>query len=100
MVSILMNELDNSARLKTADVLFQIFTSVRVGNFKEENTSFHKLVTDLLKLGVRRNEIVHSLYYNWITEHGESGLIRQTQNYVLVKVNAKNLRRSCFLKIS
>jgi hypothetical protein len=77
MISILMNELDNSARLKTVDVLFQRFTSVRVGDFKDENTNFHKLVTELLKLGFRRNEIVHSVYYDWITEHGETGLVRQ-----------------------
>ena len=77
MILILMNELDNSARLKTVDVLFQRFTSVRKGDFKDDNTDFHKLVTTLLKLAVRRNEIVHSLYFDWITEHGESGFVRQ-----------------------
>ena len=77
MALILMNELDNSARLKTVDVLFQRFTSVRVGDFKGENTDFHKLVAELLKLGTRRNEIVHSLYYNWTTVDGEEGLLRQ-----------------------
>lgn len=66
MAHILMNELDNSARLKTADVLFRRFTSVRVGDFKEENTGFHKLVVWLQKLGERRNEIVHSNYTNCI----------------------------------
>ena len=76
MALILMNELDNSARLKTVDVLFQRFTSVRAGDFEEENATFHKLVTDLLKLGARRNDIVHSHYYNWTTADGESGLLR------------------------
>lgn len=77
MAHILMNELDNSARLKTADVLFRRFTSVRVGDFKEDNIGFHELVVWLQKLGERRNEIVHSNYYDWTTEVGESGLLRQ-----------------------
>jgi len=77
MVFILMNELDNSARLKTVDVLFQRFTSIRSDGAKEDNTNFHQLITKLLKLGVRRNEIVHSNYYNWTTANGEIGLLRQ-----------------------
>jgi hypothetical protein len=77
MTSILMNELDNSARLKAVDVLFQRFTSVRTGNLIAENPGFHKLITELQKLGTRRNEIVHSNYYDWTNEHGEKGLLRQ-----------------------
>lgn len=77
MTRILMNELDNSTRLRTVDVLFQRFTSVRTGNFERDNTDFHKLVTELQKLGARRNEIVHSNYYNWRNADGESGLLRQ-----------------------
>ncbi len=77
MTFILMNELDNSTRLRTADVLFQRFTSVRTGILEDENTNFHKLITQLQKLGTRRNEIVHSKYYNWTNVAGEIGLLRQ-----------------------
>ncbi|MEY8239709.1 MAG: hypothetical protein RPT25_05140, partial [Cycloclasticus sp.] len=77
MTRILMNELDNSARLSTVDVLFQRFTSVRTGILEDENANFHKLITELQKLGARRNEIVHSKYYNWTNVAGETGLLRQ-----------------------
>jgi len=77
MTRILMNELDNSARLRTVDVLFQRFTSVRTGDFQKKNADFHKLITDLKKLGTRRNEIVHSNYYDWTDTAGASGLLRQ-----------------------
>ena len=77
MSRILVNELDNSARLKTVDVLFQRFTSVRTGSFEKENKGFHKLVSELQNLGTRRNEIVHSKYFNWTSADGEEGLLRQ-----------------------
>ena len=35
------------------------------------------MISELLKLGARRNEIVHSNYYNWTNADGESGLLRQ-----------------------
>jgi hypothetical protein len=77
MTRILMNELDNSARLRTVDVLFQRFTSVRTGDFRKENSEFHKLIIDLQKLGSRRNEIVHSNYHDWINAYGAQGLLRR-----------------------
>lgn len=77
MSYILMNELGFSSKLKTLDVLFQRFTSVRVGNYNDEVEAFHKLVTRLIKLAERRNDIVHSNYYDWTTIEGDSGLLRQ-----------------------
>lgn len=77
MTRILMNELDNSARLRTVDVLFQRFTSVRTGDFRKENSEFHKLITDLQKLGSRRNDIVHSNYHDWTNADGAQGLLRR-----------------------
>lgn len=77
MTRILMDELDNSARLRTVDVLFQRFTSIRTDVHKKDNADFHKLITDLQKLGTRRNEVVHSNYYDWINTTGASGLLRK-----------------------
>lgn len=77
MTMILMNELDNSARLRTVDVLFQRFTSVMVGDFKGENADFHKLISELKDLGTRRNDIVHSNYFDWTNADGASGLLRR-----------------------
>lgn len=77
MTRILMNELDNSERLKTVDVLFQRFTSVRSSDFQEEDSEFHKLITDLQRLGTRRNDIVHSNYFDWTNVDGASGLLRR-----------------------
>lgn len=74
---ILMNELDNSARLSTVDVLFQRFTSVRVGDFSTENADFHKLIVDVKDLGTRRNELVHSNYFDWTNIDGALGLLRR-----------------------
>ena len=50
---------------------------MRTGILEDENTNFHKLITQLQKLGTRRNEIVHSKYYNWTNVAGEIGLLRQ-----------------------
>jgi hypothetical protein len=77
MSRILVAEMDNSARLKIVDVLFQRFTSVRAGICTKENKEFHKLISSLQKLGTRRNEIVHSKYYNWTNSAGEEGLLRE-----------------------
>ena len=90
MISILMHELDNSARLKTVDVLFQRFTSMKNGDFKEDNTDFHQLIEKIKKLGARRNKIVHSLYFDLITENGELGLFRQNSK---LSTNKKGERK-------
>lgn len=77
LVEILMSELDNYKRLKTVDVLFSRFLDVRVGDFKEEKKDFHALVAELQRLGERRNEIVHSYYFDWRDTNGKDGLLRQ-----------------------
>ena len=38
---------------------------------------FHKLMAELLRLGERRNDIVHSKYTPWINVEGVAGLIRE-----------------------
>ena len=76
-VLILVNELEYSQRLKTVDVLF-----ARAANFPDEpgpstKNDFHMLITELQKLGERRNDLVHSKYMQWQTIDGFQGLIRQ-----------------------
>lgn len=77
MVAILMSELDFSQKLRTVDVLFSRFIDVRRGISVDEKTSFHKLVSRIIKLCERRNEIVHSKYYTWQNIEGKLGLLRQ-----------------------
>ena len=76
-ISILINELDYSQRLKTADVLFARFIDLRQGADLIDKTQFHKLMAELRKLGERRNDLVHSKYFHWINFEGKTGLIRE-----------------------
>jgi len=74
-IRILINELDYSQRLKTADVMFARFAGLR--RDESANAEFHKLMDKLAKLGARRNDLVHSWYMRWIHISGTEGLIRQ-----------------------
>ncbi len=75
-VRILINELEYSKRVKTADVMFGRFVGLR-GNLDEAiRHQFHDLMTELLRLGERRNEIVHSNYTPFINVDGAEGLRR------------------------
>ena len=75
-IQILINELEFSKRLKTTDVLFSHFVDLRTNTDKAQKQAFHALMTELGKLGERRNVIVHSNYYNWIDIDGKVGLLR------------------------
>lgn len=77
MVAILMSELGFSQKLRTVDVLFSRFIDVRHGIPAEEKASFHKLVSRIMKLCERRNEVIHSKYYTWQNIEGNLGLLRQ-----------------------
>jgi hypothetical protein len=76
VVRILVNELEYSKRLKTADVLFSRFTGIHSNTDSAKKTEFHKLMTELIELGQRRNELVHSKYNPWINIEGKEGLLR------------------------
>jgi hypothetical protein len=75
-VRILINELEYSRRVKTADVLFAWFIDAHRTNLSEEKQVFHRLMVELLRLGERRNEMVHSVYYEWTDVTGSPGLLR------------------------
>lgn len=74
---ILVNDLEYSKRLNTADVLFGHFVDLRVNTDEATKQEFHKLMTELRVLGERRNDIVHSHYQPWINVHGSEGLLRR-----------------------
>lgn len=79
-VRILVNELEYSQRLKTADVMFARFVDLQGEpelSAKAAKADFHKLMGDLTRLGERRNDLVHSKDTRWINIEGVAGLIRE-----------------------
>lgn len=76
VVRILVNDLEYSKRLNTADVLFARFVDLRNNTNAESKAIFHKLMVELRELGVRRNELVHSHYIPWLNIEGKEGLLR------------------------
>ncbi|RVU47061.1 hypothetical protein [Rubrivivax rivuli] len=74
---ILINELEFSKRLKTADVLHGYFFSLRGREHTTFRSDFHTLATNLERISQRRNELVHSSYHYWITHEKKLGLIRK-----------------------
>jgi hypothetical protein len=76
-VRILVNELEYSQRLKTADVMLARFVDLQLEPDLSAKADFHKLMGELGRLGERRNELVHSKYTQWFNVEGALGLIRQ-----------------------
>lgn len=76
-IRILVNELEFSKRVKTTDVMFARFVDLLRNPNEAAKVEFHKLMVDLIKLGERRNELVHSKYVYWINCEGTDGLLRQ-----------------------
>ncbi|OGB01343.1 MAG: hypothetical protein A3E79_12085 [Burkholderiales bacterium RIFCSPHIGHO2_12_FULL_61_11] len=74
---ILVNDLEYSRRLKTADVLFARFVDIRTNTDPAAKAEFHKLMAELHELGERRNDMVHSRYHSWIDVNGNEGLLRR-----------------------
>jgi hypothetical protein len=76
MVSILMNELDFSGKLKAIDVMFARFIDVKQldSNAKKD---FHKEIDKVIALSKRRNELVHSKYRSLLNVAGNIGLLRE-----------------------
>jgi hypothetical protein len=76
-VLILVNELEYSQRLNTADVMFAWFVDLMPKPDLSAKAEFHKLIGELQKLGKRRNDLVHSKYTPWVNVEGRLGLIRK-----------------------
>jgi len=77
-VRILVNELEYNKRVKTTDVMFARFIDLRRQPDQAAKAEFHDLMVELLSLGERRNDIVHSKYMRWINVNGATGLIRES----------------------
>lgn len=77
MVKILINDLEYSKRLDTADVLFSKFVDTYQDCESMVKKKFHELIGKLKKIGQRRNELVHSNYIPWYNVEGFKGLIRE-----------------------
>lgn len=75
-VRILVNELEYSQRLKTADVLLARFVDLQREPDLPAKAEFHKLMVELGRLGERRNDLMHSKYMSWVNVEGAAGLIR------------------------
>jgi hypothetical protein len=77
MITILMNELGFFQRIQASDVMFARFVDVRHVIDNTEKTNFHKTMSSLQKLAERRNDLVHSRYYSFLTTDKGVGLLRQ-----------------------
>jgi len=74
---ILVNELEYNKRVTTTDVVFARLVDVRRDPAEEPlKAQFHDLMSDLKKLGDRRNELVHSTY-SLHSDKAGVGLLRQ-----------------------
>jgi len=77
MASILINELDFAKKVKTVDVMFARYIDVHRRMPSDAKVKFHKCMSGVIKLCERRNELVHSRYYDWRNVEGRAGLLRQ-----------------------
>jgi hypothetical protein len=73
---ILVNDLEFSKRVKTTDVMFARFVDLLPMTEPKDKPEFHQLMAELLEIGMRRNEIIHSKYVRWQNVDGAHGLIR------------------------
>lgn len=76
MVSILMNELDFSGKLKAVVVMFARFIDVKQLD-SNAKTDFHKEIGRVIDLSKRRNDLVHSKYRSLLNVDGKIGLLRE-----------------------
>ena len=76
-ILILVNELEYSQRLKTADVMLARSVDLQREPDLSAKAEFHNLMGELRSLGERRNDLVHSNYTQWFNVEGAPGLIRQ-----------------------
>lgn len=79
VIEILINELDYSKQIKTTDVLFSHYVNIRTVDSNEKK-KFHLLMSNCLKLGELRNNLLHSKYAQQV-DNGEVT--------VLIRINSK-----------
>jgi len=76
-VHALAAELEYSSKLRALDVIFARYAQIHNLATQAPHPEFHKLMSKLLKLAERRNEIVHSFYNLLITVDGTLALTRR-----------------------
>ena len=76
-VHILISELEYNSRVRATDVAFSRFVALNAQADESAPTEFHKLMSELLKLGERRNAVVHSRYNILVLTDGTLGLMRR-----------------------
>jgi hypothetical protein len=76
-IRILVNELKYAQRVKTTGVLFARFVDLQRKPDPVAKDEFSKLMSELLELGERRNELVHSKYTLWFNVQGAAGVLRE-----------------------
>jgi hypothetical protein len=77
MMRILMNELSFYQKATTCDVMFARFVDVSRDIDAVEKSKFHKVITLVKNLAERRNELVHSEYYSYLSSAHNIGLLRK-----------------------
>lgn len=70
-------ELEYSRKLRALDVIFTRWAQINRLTDSSPHPEFHKLMTKLLGLATRRNDIVHSFYNLLITVDGTLALSRK-----------------------
>lgn len=95
-VRILVNKIDYDDRVTTTDVMFARFVDLLPDPDKSEKTHFHDLMTELRKLGERRNLIVHSKYTPFISVEGALGL-RRTHSKLAAKAGRRMVQEEDLL---
>lgn len=76
-VHALAAELEYSAKVRALDVIFARYAQIHGLATEVPHPDFHKLMSKLLRLAERRNEIVHSFYNLLITVDGTLALMRR-----------------------
>ena len=77
-IRILANGLEFGKRVNAAGVMFARFSEIHSRNPTIDTLGeFRKLLEHIKTLAMRRNQIVHSRYWNWVNVDGEVGLLRQ-----------------------
>jgi len=77
MIEIIISELGFFQRIKTLDVMFARFADLHKDIDDDEKKRFHKLISFLQTIAQRRNELVHSTYFSYLTLEKRIGLLRK-----------------------
>jgi hypothetical protein len=75
-VATLTAELEFNAKARALEVIYARYAETHSPSDAAPRSEIHQLMTKILDLATRRNELVHSFYAPWITVDGEAALAR------------------------